>query len=244
MRISRSVAPLVLAALVSTSLIGCASGDAPEPTASAPAEAPAETESTAEATDEATAEPDETKAPAASGDLVTPAWAAPATSPGELLTSVDGSNFKVDIYQVGTAAATSTGSFVDAETNTPLIEVGDEIVFVNYVVTNTGTESQKLTALLVDVVPQYDDWPYMQGMDGIVDSALSEQLQVNSFALGSTGAEAPFVWAPGESFSYGDNFEYQAGSPITFTIGLTPSDDAGELMHDQKEALEVASTIK
>jgi len=54
---------------------------------------------------------------------------------------------------VGTAAAASTGSFVDAETNTPLIEVGDEIVFVNYVVTNTGTESQKLTALLMDVVP-------------------------------------------------------------------------------------------
>jgi len=239
MRISRSLAPVLLIAFATTGLVACSSGAAPEPTKSAVSEVPAET------TDAATAEPEATEAAAApSGDYVTPAWALPTTSPGELLTSVDGPNFTVDIYQAGTAPATSTGSFVDPETNTPLIEVGDEVVYVNYVVTNSSTEPIQLTALLVDVTPTYADWPYMQGMDAIVDRALNEQFQVNSMAIGTTGAEAPYAWAPGESFSYGDNFEYQAGSPITFVASLTPSDDAGDLLHDERAEVEVSTTIK
>lgn len=245
MRISRSAAPLFLAALVTAGLAGCATEAAPAATPSAAAEAPAETTETATATAEPSAEPEETEAAAApAGDTVTPAWALPTTSPGELLTSVDGSNFRVDIYQVGTAPASTTGSFVDADTNTPLIEVGDEIVYLNYVMTNTSSEPIKLTALVVDVIPRYADWAYMAGMDGIVDRAVTEQMNVNYSAIGTTGAEAPYAWAPDETFSYSDNFEYQPGSVINFTIGLTPSDDAGDLLHDQKEALEVASTIK
>ena len=242
MRISRSVAPFFLAALLTAGLAGCASTDAPD-TPSAAAEAPAETTETATA--EPSSAPEKTEAAAESpGSGVTPVWALPTTSPGELLTSVDGTNFRVDIYQVGTAPATSTGSFVDPETNLPLIEVGDELVYVNYVATNTSTETIKLTALLVDVTPRYADWPYMQGMDAIVDRDLYEQMQVNMMAIGTTGAEAPFDWAPGETFSYGDNFEHQAGSPINFVVGLTPSDDEGELLHDDKEELDAATTIK
>lgn len=241
MRISRSIAPVLFIALSATGLAACASGAAAEPTASPSASSSAR----ADRSDAATAEPEATEAAAApSGDYVTPAWALPTTGPGDLLTSVEGPNFTVDIYQAGTAPATSTGSFVDPDTNTPLIEVGDEVVWVNYVITNSSTEPIQLTALLVDVTPRYADWPYMQGMDSIVDRALNEQMQVNNMAIGTTGAEAPYAWAPGESFSYGDNFEYQAGSPITFVASLTPSDDAGDLLHDQRAEVEVSTSIK
>lgn len=247
MRISRSVAPLFLAVLVATSLAGCASGDAPDATSSAAAKTTksATAKPTAKPTATETAAPEKTAAAAApAGDSVTPAWAMPTTSPGELLTSVDGSNFRVDIYQVGTAPASTTGSFVDADTNTPLIEIGDQIVYLNYVMTNTSSESIKLTDLLVDVIPRYADWKYMAGMDGIVDRDVAAQMNVNFLAMGTTGAMAPYVWAPGETFSFSDNFEYQAGSAINFDIGLTPSDDAGDLLHDQKQALTASTTIK
>ena len=121
---------------------------------------------------------------------------------------------------------------------------GDEIVYLNYVMTNTSSEPIKLTDLVVDVIPRYADWPYMAGMDGIVDRAVAEQMNVNYFAVGTTGAEAPYAWAPDETFSYSDNFEYQAGSVINFDIGLTPSDDEGELLHDEKQTLTASTTVK
>lgn len=226
MRASRSVLTLLTAAAVVGTLVACA------PTAAPDIDETVDTPAVEEAAEEA---------PVTNGD--TAEFAKPVTEPGELLTTITGEGFSVAVYQVGTEKATKVGQFATPDGN-PVIEVGADIVFVNYVVTNTGTADIPLGYSLVDVTARYDDWPYLQGMDSVVDSALFESLQVNSFPLGNGVGDAPFVWKPGTSFSYGQNFLYQAGSPIVFTATLIPVDDAGDLLHDERQEVEGATSIK
>lgn len=259
MRITRGIASMTVAGLALAGLAACSSDDSDKETSTVETSDAAEetTEATEEPTEEesedATDEPSEDSSDdatedsdeagsAASGD--SPEWAVPTTTPGEKIATIEGSSFTVDIYQVGTATASKTGQFVDPETNLPLIAEGDEIVYVNYVMTNTGSEDIPLSYNLVDVSPEYADWPYLQGMDSIVDSDQFEEMDVTSSAIATgTDLEPPFVWGAGQTFSYGENFKYQAGSPITFDAVLTPSDDAGELNHDAREEATVDATI-
>ncbi len=191
----------------------------------------------------ATSDTAEGEAPAApAGDGSTPEWAKPVTTPGEKITTITGEGFQIDVYQVGTAKATKTGQFVTPE-GEPVISVGDEIVFVNYVLTNTGSADIPLSSLLIDVSARYASWPYLQGMDSVVDSALFEQMDVNSdpFAIG-IGA-SPYVWAPGTSYSWGENFLYEKGGAITFTTTFTPALDDGSLDHDKRVEIKTESAI-
>ena len=227
MRASRSVLTFLTAAAVVGTLVACA------PTAEV---------STLPATvDEPVVEAPADEAPADNGD--TAEFANPVTEPGELLTTITGEGFSVAVYQVGTEKASKTGQFATPD-GKPVIEVGADIVFVNYVVTNTGTADIPLGYSLVDISARYEDWPYLQGMDSVVDSALFESLQVNSSALAAGAGDAPFVWKPGTSFSYGQNFLYQAGSPIVFSVSLTPVDAAGDLLHDEGQDIDGATSIK
>ncbi|SDB87045.1 hypothetical protein SAMN05216410_0583 [Sanguibacter gelidistatuariae] len=247
MRISRGIATLSVAALTVVGLTACSSdSDSAKTSTRVSTESKTPTEDvTPDDTDEATpTEEATTDAPEASGDGMSPAWAIPTTTPGTLLTTVTGSNFTVDIYQVSTAVASKTGQFVNPDTNTPIIDTGDEIVYVNYVFTNTSSEVIPLTYSLVSMSPRYADWPYMQGMDSIVDSAQFEEMDVTASSIAPTGDfEAPFAWAPGETFSNGANFKYQAGSPIDFTARLTPADEAGDLVHDLRQEIVASTTI-
>lgn len=238
----RGLAALTAAGLAVT-LAACSGDDTPEETtAETTTEAapePTEEETTPaeeETTDEATAE-----APA--GDGTTPEWAKPLTTPGELLTTIEGEGFTVDVYEVGTTTSPKDGLFVDPEENNPIIAEGDEIVFVNYVFTNTGAEAIPLSYSLVSVDARYDDWPYLGGMDTITGNDLFEEMGVNTEGVLPGSGDAPFAWEPGTSFSYGENFKYQADSPITFNVTLTPADDAGDLVHDERQELEGSATI-
>jgi len=225
--ISRTAAPLVLAALLATGLVACSPAADPKPDTS----------------EEAPAEEEAEETPEANSDFTAAEWAKPVTNPGELLTTVKGTNFQVDVYQVGTEKASKTGQFVNPDDNKPIIAVGAEIVYVNYVVTNTSDEEIPLTYSVVDVSARYADWPYLQGMDSVVDSAAFEAMKVNSSAIAPNKGEAPFAWAPDTSFSYGQNFLYQAGSPITFTVALIPSLENGDLDHDAKQEIKVDTKI-
>lgn len=215
-----SLGGLTLAAL----MVGCVpSGPSEKPSAPVSQEAP----------------DDEETAASEGGDV---AWAKPVTTPGDKIATITGDGFEVAVYQVGTATAQKTGQFVTPE-GEPVIATGDEIVFVNYVVTNTSGADIPLSFNLVGIDARYADWPYLQGMDSIVDSALFEKMQVNSsaFALGAT--EAPFVWPAGSSFSYGQNFLYEKGGAITFSATLTPADENGDLVHDKRQEVKVDATI-
>jgi hypothetical protein len=230
LRISHAVLAAATAVLLIPALSACSVLAPPA------AEVPADTTESSAPADEAT-EPVATSGNAAS-------WASPVNVHGELLTTISGTNFSVDVYQVGTAPATKTGNFVTPDDNKPIIAVGDEVVYVNYIVTNTSSAAIPLSYLLVDVTARYADWPYLQGMDSITDSALSEQMGVNYSGLAPTSSEAPFSWEPGTSFSYGTNFLYEAGGKITFKASLTPSDADGNLVHEKNEEVEATTSIK
>jgi hypothetical protein len=226
-KLSRSLAPLAIVGIVLTGLVACSSTSgekAAQPTHSAPTKP--------------------TKAPVAAGNGSAPSWANPLTKPGTLLTSGSGTNFKVDIYEVGTATASRTGQFADPDTNKPIISAGDKIVYVNYVFTNTGSASIPLGYSLGEVEPRYADWPYLQGMDSVVDSAQEKQENVNDTAIAPTGANAPYEWKAGESFSYGQNFKYEAGEAITFDVTMIPVLASGDLDESKKQEVKVDSAIK
>lgn len=254
MRITRGIASMTVAGLALAGLAACSSDDSDKETSTVTTSDAAEetTEATEEPTEEeseeATDEPSEDAtdegddSAAASGD--SPAWAVPTTTPGDQIATIEAETFTVDVYQVGTAQASKTGQWVDPDSNEPLIAEGDEIVYVNYVFTNTGSEPIPLTYSLVSMTPTYADWQYLQGMDSIVDSEQFEEMDVTSFAIDPmSGEEAPFEWAPGQTFSFGQNFKYQAGSPITFEARLSPADDAGEPLSDQRIEVSADATI-
>lgn len=245
MRISRGIATLSIAALTLVGVSACSSDEPEETTTTAEeteAPEPEETESEASEPEEDADSDEEAEAPAGTGSAAS--WANPVTTPGTLLTTVTSDQFTLDIYQVGVTQATKTGQFVDPDGN-PIITEGSDIVFVNYVVTNTSGETIPLGASLVDVSPRYADWPYMQGMDSVVDSDLFEAQEVNSGAAAAGSYVDPYVlaWEPDTQFSYGENFRHQVGSPITFTVTMIPVDDQGELLHDQKVEVTADTTI-
>ena len=164
-----------------------------------------------------------------------PDWANPVTEPGEKLTTVEAGDVKVDVYQVDVVESPKAGSLMDKETKELILDEGDDIVFLNFVITNTG-DPVDLGSSLVQVDGKYKDWKYLGGMPSISDSALFEEMEVNSGGLEPGKNTDPTIYTLGtnETFSYGENYLYQKGSDITFTVGYTPVDDQGELIHDDK----------
>ncbi|MQW74482.1 hypothetical protein GHK92_01195 [Nocardioides sp. dk4132] len=232
MRLSRSFR-LSVAAVACTgllSLAACSEDSEPESeTAAETSETPADdtTEDVEPVEDEVEAEPT-----AAAGQ---PEWANPATSAGDLISTIEAGDVTVEVFQVGTAKATKDGNFADPETNKPLLAKGEEIVFVNYVVTNDG-DPIDLGASLVSITARYDDWKWLQGMDSSLDDAQFEELGLNTDALAPGAYRDPSVYTlgTGETYSYAENFKYQKGSPITFEAVITPVDAEGELLHDDR----------
>jgi hypothetical protein len=224
------------AAIASFALVGLsACGGSDEPAADK--ETSAATSAAPEPSDE-TSEP-----PAASGDQ--PAWAKPVTNVGEKIATVKAGDITVDVFQVGTAKATKSGQFVDPDTNQPLLDTGDDIVFVNYVITNNGAPVE-LGSSLVSMEARYADWKYLQGMDSIVDDTLYEQQNVNTEGLapGGFNDKGVYTLGAGQSYSYGENFKYQKDSEIEFKTTAVPVDAEGELLHDKRLEGKATATIK
>lgn len=196
-----------------------------------------------EETETDTTEVDPEDAPEADGD--TPEWANPVTTPGELLTTVEAGDVTVEVYQVGTAQAPKDGMFVDPDTNEPILKEGDDIVFVNYVITNNG-DPIDLGSSLVDVSPRYADWKWAQGMDSTSDSDLYEAQGVNKPGIKTGTIQDPpiYTFGSGQTFSYGDNFAHQPGGEIEFEVRFTPVDASGDLVHDERTEATGTATIK
>jgi len=204
----------------------------------APSPAPDDPEITA--TDEAE-ETDDAAPVTAEGQ---PSWALPATTEGDKIATIEVGGIVVEVYQVAVTQATKTGQFATPD-GKPVIAVGDDIVFINYVISNTG-DPIDLGSSLVLIDARYDDWPYLQGMDSVVDRTLFEQIGVYSSPFGPDSYVDPgvYTFGTGERYSYGQNFPYQAGSPIGFSVSVTPVDADGDLLHDEGLDGEGSGTIK
>ena len=221
MKLSRTLAVLATAAALTIGLAACTT-----------------------ATGGGAGNPSPSSTAAGAGYGATASWASPLTTPGTLVTTVTGTNFKVDIFQVGTAVASKAGQFLDPQTGKPIISAGDKIVYVNYVFTNTGTTTISLGNDLAGVEPRYADWPFLQGMDSVADADQAKTEKVNLSAFGPSAGSSPFEWKPGTSFSYGENFTYESNSAISFTVTMIPVLASGDPNVAKKQIITASSTIK
>ena len=252
---ARTLASAALAAPLMLTLAACggSSGDVETAAAStSPSDAPASETPSEEPTESAEPEPTEQAAEdssdeaSAAGDITAPDWAVPPTMPkGRTVATAKAGDITIDIIQAGTTKATDTGTFVDPETNTPLVEVGDTLVFLNYVITNEG-EPFDMPILLVDITARYADWPYIQGMDGLADEDLFASMNVNDDALDYRAYEdgKAYTLGTGETYTVGENFEYQKNSKINFEIAAIPADENGEILSEDAIRVKASGVIK
>ncbi len=226
---SRTLATVLGVTVGITLLAGCSAAPAPTPAKPDTSSSPA---------------PEESKAPAAASDGTPAEWAKPVSTDGDLITNFTAGDISIDVYQIAVTQATKTGNFADPN-GKPIISVGDDIVFINYVVTNNG-DAVDLGASLANVSARYADWPYLQGMDAITDSALYESmgLSTSAFATGKIHDPSVYTLGKGESYNMAANFRYQKDSPIDFTVTVTPVDSSGDLLHDKKIEGEGNGVIK
>lgn len=231
--VTRRVVVVGIAMTVFCGLSACSGGDdeaSNKKTTSSPSPSAEPDDSTDDASD----------ASESDGDKAS--WAKDITTPGEKLTTIKLKDVTVDVYQVDVTKAPKAGSVVDKETKKPIIDKGDDIVYLNYVVTNSGNPIQ-LGSSLVTVEPKYADWKYLGGMPSITDSALAEEMGINTTAIDDVQDPTVYPLEKGKSFSYGTNIKYQKGSDISFEAKYVPVDDEGELVHDKKVEGEAKSTI-
>lgn len=201
--------------------------------------------------DEATEEPDDADAAeddaadaGEAGEGGAAEWAAPISTDGDLLGTVEVGDLEVEIYQVDVVAATRDSMAVDAETEDPIIAEGDDIVYINYVVTNVSDAPVDLGLGPISTSAKYDDWAYLGGMPGIVDSEQFDELGLVSGAFGDGFAnEAPYTLAPGESFNMAENFLYQEGSTITWEIDYDQFDENNDRISDSGGEGELETTL-
>lgn len=219
-RLALAAAALPLSAL---SLTAC--GGSEEDTASADAETSAPTESET---------PEETEsAPSDAGGGETPEWAYPVVETGDVIATYDVGDLSVEVHQVGVKKATETGNFVDPKTNKPLISTGDDLVYLNYVVTNNG-DKVDLGSSIISIDAKYDDWPYLGGMDGTTDDDQYESLGLTDDLVKKSNDPTVYPLGPGQKFSFAENFGYEKGGAINFDTSYTPVDAEGELIFDER----------
>lgn len=162
---------------------------------------------------------------------------------GEKLGGFTTDSWAVEVFQVGTAETTKDSMFVDKETGDNLLPAGAEVVYVNFVITNTSDADIQLGHSIASPELKSSTWKYMGGQPSFSDTAAYENLQLSSDAK-QTGFDAPFVVAPGQTFAQASNIAYVPGDKVAASVRLTPVDDEGQLLHDKKEEGTVEVTIK
>lgn len=180
---------------------------------------------------------------AASGDGDTPQWAEAVTSPGESIATLEGTNFEVEVYQVGVAPSPEDGLLVDPDNNQPVLAEGDDVVFVNYVVTNTSDEAIPMSSSLVSMEATYEDWPYLQGMDTINDAGLHGEMEVNGDSIADRQDDGIYPLGPGQSISYGQSFMYRTDAALVLEATLTPVDENSDLVDDERQEVTAEVTL-
>lgn len=229
---NKTLSLIAVGAMLTLGLAGCSAAEESEQED----KAPVSEESTPQEAPEA-----ENETETATGD--SPEWAEGALDVGESLGEFSTDSWSVEVFQVGTAKTTKDSMFVDKESGENLLPSGAEVVYVNFVVTNTSDADIQLGHSLSSASLEAADWQYMGGQPSFSDSATYESFKLSNDGL-QTGADAPFIVGPGQSFAQATNIKYVAGQKVVAEVRITPVDDAGDLLHDDKEQAEAELTIK
>lgn len=217
----KSLATIAVSSVAVLGLAACSSEEeAPEPTQEQETEAPEET-----------TEAPETEEPEA-GDGTAAPWANPVTTEGELLGTIEAGDVTVDVYLVAQDSSTRDSIWADPDTEEPIVQEGDDVLVLNYVVTNNG-DPLNLSYGLVDVSFKYDNWPFMQ-QPSVADTDVLESNGVNDNGVAEPGEDV-YTLGTGESYSVGEVMLYQAGESYTVEVEVAVRDDAGERTGDSFE---------
>jgi hypothetical protein len=142
-----------------------------------------------------------------------PVWALPADPVGEWLTSVASDDVRIDIYQAGVEPSTEDSAWAYSETDEPIFNVGEPIVVLHLVLTNTGDEDVVLASAESEITANYSELdlsslPPESRFGDIVDSlgiaqdgAIDYQYSIDNDYEGLTGSWDMPV-APGESIAW------------------------------------------
>lgn len=217
------------AAVLALGLTGCSAAAEPDEK-----EAPI-------ASEESAAPEEETAESAPTGD--SPEWAAGSLDAGEKIGEITTDSWQVELYQVGTATTDKDSMFVDPDTNDNLLPSGSEVVYVNFVFTNTSDADIPLSISLGSPGIASTSWQFMGGQPSFSSSDAYETLDLSDTGR-QVGGEAPFVVAPGQSFAQATNILYVPGDETEADVTLIQADDEGELLHDTKEEGETVITIE
>lgn len=195
-------------------------------------DAPDETEPEEETEDaEDEAEVDEAGDDGASADGE-PDWANPVTTVGESIGTAELGDVTVEVFQVAVDQATRSSIWADPETDEPIVSEGDDVVVLNYVVTNHG-EPVNLSYGLVEASLRYDSWPYMQ-QPSVADSSLMETHEVNTNAVNTDSlSQEVFELGTGEQYSFGEVVLHQPGEAYTVVARFTARDEDGERVGEE-----------
>ncbi|MDR3069048.1 MAG: hypothetical protein LBU50_06055 [Cellulomonas sp.] len=180
--------------------------------------------------------PSETPRP----DAVKAEWATALTVKGDKLTTIEVGDLIVDVYQVGTAKSTKEMWVLYPDFEEPVLEVGVELVVVNYVVTNVGSKPVPLSRLLVDISVHFDSSE--NSPEG--DSSVLEAMGLDDDGY-DYNYDSPYILEPGQAYSVGDTFQRLEGNAVTFSVDYTPATADGELDQDNRvDEVEAKATLK
>jgi hypothetical protein len=261
----RAAAPVAIAVASILTLAACGGGDedpatpeggdtptepAPETEETESEEAPEETTSDdadETASDDAESESGDAESESgdaddagASADGAAP-WANPVTTDGESLGTIELGDVTVEAFLVTTDVSTRSSIWADPDTDEPIVNEGDPVVVINYVVTNNG-EPVNLSYGLVDVGLNYDSWPFMQ-QPSVADSTLMESVGVNDNGVnGDSLGEDVYTLGTGESYSVAEVMLHQPGEAYTIEAEFEARDDAGERNGNEFEG-EITGTM-
>lgn len=168
-----------------------------------------------------------------SGSYEVPEWARDVNQVGDLVATVDGDWIQIEVYRVGDGQATRDSLWVDSDTDEPLMKVGDPVVALNFIVTNTGSEEFLMSNLFLSPNLRYESSESLYGAMNETNHDWLEQLGVNVDPFTQYPNPAVFPVAPGESISYAQIFQH-ASDTAQIYFDITPVDSEGELDFDGK----------
>lgn len=232
--VRKTLVTIAASSLAVAGLAACGSDEpeAPEPTVEETEEPEPEVEETEEPEAPEEEEPEAEEPDAPEGDGSAASWAHPVTTEGELLGTAEAGDVSVDIYLVAEDQSTRDSIWADPDTEEPIVQEGDDVLVLNYVVTNNG-DPITLTNSLVEVGFVYDNWPFYQ-QPSVADNTVLESNGVNSDGIAERGEDV-YVLGTGESYSVGQVMLKQDGEPFTVEVEVVLRDDAGERTGDSLE---------
>lgn len=144
-------------------------------------------------------------------------WARPISDRGEKIMTLDGNPFSVDVYLSDVVTAPADSS--DSGAGSPLVRRGDDVMLLNFVVTNTGADTE-LTSLRPTINARYPDLKNHASGTWSGTDDVRELLDDHGLHLtpNKDGHEGPYRFAHGESYAYGNMLRYVEGEKLALSV--------------------------